>query len=627
MKRLSRISFLIVIFGVSLVSCNYLDVVPDNIATVDNAFTMRSTAEKYLFTCYSYMPNDADVDDNPALMAGDEIWDRTNSPFGFSYIARGYQNASNPYGDRWGKLYKGLRDCNIFLENVRKVPDLSAIEKMRWIAEAKFLKAYYHFYLLRMYGPIPLVKENLSIDSDPDLVRVSRDPVDSCFSYIVKLIDEAKNGLPAEIDNPAAELGRITQPIALALKAKVLVTAASPLFNGNNDQAQLLNNDGTPLFNPTYSKEKWEKALVACKRAVDICDSVGFKLYQFEPSVSQSLTDTILTQLTLRNRMCERWNSEIIWANTQGNTNQLQLYANQNNLDPEFSDNVAGHPRFCPPLKVAEMFYTQNGVPIEEDKTWDYGNRYQLQAGREADQLYIRKDYTTAKLNFDREPRFYADLGFDGGVWYGQGRYNDDNAENLFYIMQKTGQLHAFSTNLYGTITGYLIKKYVHYENVAGHVRDYSINSYPWPIMRLAEVYLLYAEALNECETSAEALKYINKIRERAGLESVESSWSKYSSNPSKYSTQTGLREIIHRERLIELAFEGQRFWDLRRWKEATSELNKPIKGWNVNQETAKLYYAPRVLWNQKFGVKDYFWPIQNSYITQNRNIVQNVGW
>src|SRR5690606_23118379 len=133
-----------------------------------------------------------------------------------------------------------IRNCNIMLENLDRVPDLDPYMRDRWRAEATFLKAYYHWYLFRMYGPIPVVDVNLPISAKTDEVRIKRQPVDSVVNYIVGLIDKASTGglqdaLPSLITNEATELGRITRPAALAIKARVLVTAASPLFNGNTD--------------------------------------------------------------------------------------------------------------------------------------------------------------------------------------------------------------------------------------------------------------------------------------------------------------------------------------------------------------------------------------------------------
>src|SRR5690606_25273220 len=135
-------------------------------------------------------------------------------------------------------------------------------------------------------------------------------------------------------------------------------------------------------------------------------------------------------------------------------------------------------------------------------------------------------------------------------------------------------------------MTGYFIKKYVHFQNTqSSGVTDYTITSYPWPMMRLAHLYLLFAEALNESQgPSPEVFQYVDLVRKRAGLEGVQYSWDTWSKFPGKYATQDGLREIIQREQLIELAFEGQRSWDLRRWNTAISEYRRPVEGWDIQQ-------------------------------------------
>jgi len=628
MRKYIIIGTFTLIFLAVLSSCKkFLDVVPDNLATIDNAFTMRTQAMKFLFTCYSFMPRNGQLGDDPAMVGGDELWE---IPERGAYLdmAKGFQSKVGPLGDRWSPMYQGIRDCNIFLENIGGVPDVLEPERTRWIGEVKFLKAYYHFNLVRMYGPIPLVKTNLSTASDANQVKVVRDPVDSCFKYIVQLLDEATLTLPLTIISPSTEAGRITQPIAMAFKAKVLVTAASPLFNGNTDQNILKNHDGTQLFNLTYSKAKWDSAAVACKRAIDICESVGMKLYKYNPSFSQfTLTDTIKTQLSIRNAVTEKWNSEIIWANTLANTRGLQELISTW-WEPKYLDGTTTRGELSPPLKIAEMFYTSHGVPINEDNTYDYAGRYSLRNAGNADRLYVHNGYTTIKLHFDREPRFYADLGFDGGVYYGQGRYDDKKDMDLFYLEGKFRQKNGEGKYGYNTVTGYYLKKLVHFQNVVNSSTDYSVTDYPWPIMRLSDLYLLYSEALNESEgPSAEVNKYIDLVRARAGLGTVASSWTNYSTNPVKFTNQDGMRSIIHQERLIELSFEFQRFWDLRRWKESAQELNNPIKGWDLSQTTVESFYRTKVIYNQTFGSKDYFWPIAESNMTTNRNLVQNIGW
>lgn len=612
----------------------YLDVVPDNIATLENAFTMRTEAEKYLYTCYSYMPRDGSLVDDPAMLGGDEMWALTNPGFPeFNHqmfdLARGLQNIVSPIGDgTWFSLYRGLRDCNIFLENVGKVPDLDPAERDRWIAEVTFLKAYYHFTLVRMYGPIPMVRTNLPVYSDPAAVKVYREPLDSCFSYIITLLDTAKNNLPLIINNPAKELGRITRPMAYALKAKALVTAASPLFNGNTDQASLKNADGTVLFPQQSSKEKWTIAAAACKEAIDICHSAGMKLYVYNPAFQQyQLRDTTRVQMNIRGMVTDPWNSELIWGNTQSLASLIQRVATPN-VDHRYLDNPRIVSELAPPLKIVEMFYSDKGVPIQEDKTWNPSNVL-LRKAEAAHQLNIRNGYTTAALNFDREPRFYASLGFDGGVWYGQGSYDDSKPSNLYYVANRKGQPNGKVQPDKGSVTGYFVKKLVHWQNTQGStVSDYTITVYSWPVMRLAQLYLMYAESLNEASGPvAEVHEYINKVRARAGLPTVAAAWTNYSRNPAKFTTQDGMRQIIQQESLIELAFEGQRFWDLRRWKTALFEFRRSVEGWDIEQADPEFYYRRKSLFSQVFTLKDYFFPIKEDNLVVNRNLVQNIGW
>ncbi|GAA4311862.1 RagB/SusD family nutrient uptake outer membrane protein [Compostibacter hankyongensis] len=618
-----------------LCGCNYLDIVPDNIATIDYAFRMRNEAEKYLFTCYSYMPAQSSPSANPAFTAGDEFW--FSYPFlGFSApawnIARGNQNIVDPYANFWDgaqagtPLFKGIRDCNIFLENIDTVPDMEEVEKARWAAEVKFLKAYYDFWLVRMYGPIPLIKENLPVSSSPEAVKLWREPVDTCFSYIVSLIDEAVPFLPERLEDETSELGRITQPIALALKARVLATEASPLFNGNPDYANVTDSRGMHLFSQESDADKWKKAAEACKAAIDLCHAIGYKLYRYQQDIATyDLSDSTVTKMSIRNSICEKWNSEIIWGNTNSMGNSIQREATPTGLDPSNPANQNTHGNLGVTLKIAELFYTRNGVPITEDKTWDYSGRLNLKMATAADKYNIAEGYTTAALNFDREPRFYADLGFDGGIWYGQGRYDD---KDTWHLEAKSGQSSAPITNTRYNITGYWPKKLVHYQNVIGTGNTYTVQQYPWPVIRLADLYLLYAEALNEEDgPGTAAYRWIDSVRSRAGLRPVAESWTNFSTNPGKYQTKEGLRAIIHQERLIELAFEGQRYWDLRRWKEALSVMNSPVRGWDINQEADAAYYRERVLFDQVFKTRDYLWPIKQQDIIVNKELVQNPGW
>ncbi|WP_026327582.1 MULTISPECIES: RagB/SusD family nutrient uptake outer membrane protein [Proteiniphilum] len=624
---------------------NYLDIVPDDgMATLETAFTMRSTAIRYLYTCYGFLTSEGHLDNDHGYMSGDELWsiyDRreSNGYWGGTMfnVARGFQNATNPYGNDWNGIYEGIRCCNILIENVETVPDLPEWEKLQWIAEAKFLKAWFHFHLMRKWGPIPLIKENLPITASTEEVRVYRDPMEECFDYVIQLLDEAMVDLPLNVQS-RDELGRITKPIAASVKAKIMVYAASPLFNNNTDQATLVDKRGTKLFKTDKTAEeikaRWDAAVVACGNAIDLCEEANMELFTHQSRVR--VNDTIRQELDLRNAITEKWNSEIIWANTHtslGANRNLQMVSSPNLQWDQYPDMPNLYNHIQPPLKVAEMFYTNKGIPIENDLEWNGVNPYNLRVGDNTHRWYLRRDYTTVELNFNREPRFYAWMGFDGGLWYGQKpEVNDPIPGDLFWVACRAGGAQQKKGYDWGPVTGYYLKKVIHYQNRQTSATGYDAITYPWPMMRLSDLYLLYAEAINESEGpngahSSDMFHYIDAVRSRAGLPGVKEAWDEYSNSPGRYNTEAGMRQIIHRERLIELAFEGQRFWDLRRWKEAPAEYEKGIYGFKVTASRPEDYYQKILLAEQNFALKDYFWPIQTSLIEQNPNLVQNIGW
>ncbi len=639
---MKKIKILIAVLSLGIVSsCSYLDVIPDNISTVEHAFALRNEAEKYLFTCYSYLPALGVHDNNPGLLSGDEVW--FFHPYATAYyskpsdvweVARGNQNINDPYLNYWdgakgGKsMFRAIRDCNIFLENIHRVPDMDDTEKDKWIGEVKFLKAYYHWFLFRMYGPIPITDVNLPISATPEEVQVYRDPVDDVVNYIADLLDEATVTLPVRIIDEVNEMGRITKPIALALKARVLVTAASPLFNGNSDYANFVDNRGVHLFNSVYQEEKWERAAQACIEAINMIHDNGNQLHYFNPTVNTyNLGPELKTQMDLRAAITQKWNPEIIWGFNNSMVEWIQRYA-QPFVDPSSNmSNGSSRPKgqWAPPLKIAEMFYTKNGLPIDQDLSWDYTNRYDLQEATDDDKYYIEPHYTTAKLNFYREPRFYADLGFDGGKWWGNGNYDQIP---LWYVQGKSGQLSGKRRGDEHSITGYYTKKLIDYRSVLQTSGVYSIQSYPFPEIRLADLYLYCAEAINEAYGPDEAYHWINLVRRRAGIPDVEVSWtSPAAKTQGKHETKEGFRDIIRQERLIEMAFEGTRYWDLLRWKRAETVLNQQIKGWDINSVETVPYYQQVVLFSQSFKKKNYLWPLKESALIINKNLEQNPGW
>ncbi len=625
-----RIGVLIIGMLAALGGCKkFINIVPDDIATLNSAFTLRQEAQKYLYTCYGYLPSDGDYGGTPAFGAGDETW---QSPYFQNvdqdpiHIAMGQQNSNSPLMSIWSNMFNGLRDCNIFLDNINNVVDLEPYEKTRWVAEVTFLKAYYHWLLLRQYGPIPVIDKNISISASIDAMKVRRVTVDSAVNYIVRLLDTAAANLPLTIADQSSEMGRITQAIALSVKARVLVTAASPLFNGNTDYAAFKGTDGMAFFNQTVSAAKWQRAADACKAAIDDCAKAGLKLYTFSNTLI-TLPDYRNTEMSIRNAVCQKWNSEEIWGNPNSRPSSgggngatgLQTFCVPR-LDPSRLANETPQGQLAPTIKMAELFYSRNGVPINEDVSYDYAHRYSLRTAVDSEGNYLQSGYTTAGLNFDREPRFYADLAFDGSYYF--------MANQTWTIQALFGQSQSQKNTDGYSVTGYFTKKLVNWNYVIQDGLGTSTDDYPWPEMRLGDLYLLYAEALNEAGgPSADVFTYLNMIRARAGLGTVQDSWSQYSSNPSKYLTQSGLRAIIHQERGIELAFEGSRFWDLLRWKTAITELSKPVVGWDVTQSDPNYYYRPKVLYTQTFFPRQYLWPLTDNDVIVNPNLLQNLGW
>jgi hypothetical protein len=462
---------------------------------------------------------------------------------------------------------------------------------------------------------------------------VYREPVDSVVQYVVKLMAEAVVDLPnaAEVIE-GTEAGRVDKLAALSMRAEVLLFAASPLFNGNTDYANIVDKRGVRLFPQTYDPAKWRIAADACKEAIDVCQAQGKTLYTLVDPLVFNAPDPFKLQTTYRQAICDRWNKELIWGNTNNDVGYLTRHATPRlvRLTPERLNDATGE--WAPTLKMVGKYYSSNGVPIDEDIEWQnngwYENRYKLRPEASAgnEKYYVKEGEKTVYLHYNREPRFYASLGFDKGIYFGNGYY-DFPANVKFCDFLNLG-VSGWQGGSGYSATGYCVKKMHSFKNT--QTRDnITFEYFPFPIMRLANLYLMYAEALNEVDGPVEdVFTYLDLIRARAGLKGVQESWANYSNKPGKPSTKEGLREIIHGERTIELAFEGKRFWDIRRWKEI-EVLNEQPQGWNVLGETPEDFY--RVLSVAKepveFTVKDYFWPIKVSDMVVNNNLVQNYGW
>lgn len=648
MKKFSRtIAFL---FFMTIVGCDYLDVVPNDAATLDHAFSNRSVTEKFLRTCYSHLPDPTNPFYYPVYFTSRDEFDYgLESRAGNTVagrIAQGLQNTNDPYQNYWSgrqggsSMYIAIRDCNIFLNNIHKPQDITPEERTRWIAEVKFLKAYYHYFLMQLYGPIVIADEEVPLSTSPEDLLVYREPVDECVNYIVSLFDEAITDLPITHPDPTTEQGRISKIIALSVKAKVLATAASPLFNGNPDYKGWVDNRGVQLISDTYDPAKWERAAVAIKNAIDTCHLAGLRLYKFNKysgGPTYNMNDSLVQLMTIRKSITEDFdrNTGVIWATQEvfadgkGGSSHAPLGNMLKVLFPQIypEDQLSYANYLYASWHTSHLFYTNNGIPMEEDKGYNYTGRYKLRRATPGDkhESYIATGQTTIELHFNREPRFYADLGFDRGYYELSTTTNNGGASFGPYLRFRAGETKQDHL-------GYVPKKIIPFESSASQGdanKRYTAYDYRFPLLRLADLYLLYSEALNEVKDQPDNDVYfwIDEVRSKAGLEGVVQSWSRASVNPGKPATKNGMRDIIRKERQIELIFEGQRFWDLRRWKIADEYWSLPPMRWGQSRVTEE-YYVPEVYGTgRQVTFRDYLYPLREYDLRINQNLVQTYGW
>ena len=630
----------IVLCTVSLfTSCeDYLDIVPDGTQELRLLFNRKETAYNALANCYSYLPQN-DGTYSSYVLASDELAVPVPKEPNAIKLMKGQQNVSSPLMGYWsgfsatgkgqGSLWEGIRSCNTLVENIDLVVDMTQEEKNQWKSEANFLNAYYHFLLVSNYGPIPIVAINLPISASDEAVRLERKTVDECFAYIVQTIDTAILDLPERVLGNN-DIGRIDQVIAKAIKAKALLYSASPLFNGNSSlYSNFVNANGVPFFNQNYDESKWELAVKATKEALDAAIGQGASMYYYTETAPLFDTDNfqfklVRDQYNSRFVITDPWNSELLWGNSSPVTNgqYWQIQSPAMMKDPTSSSVEASWQWLAPSLRMAEAYYTKNGLPIDEDLSFDYAERYDVTTIAFNQRFYAQFANRTAKLNLNREARFYASLGFDRGINRTWGAIWD--------LKMRKGEVHGRVANTGDyLVTGYALKKLVHQDS-EGDAYNKAI-TYPWPMVRLSELYLNYAEALNEFSgPSIDVYEALNVIRVRAGIPTVQDAWSNttFAATLNKHTSKEGLRDIIQQERMIELAFEGHRYYDVRRWKLAEEYFTTPIKGWSVDEETEANYYQLMDVSQRSFNSpRDYLQPISFTELSRNPNLIQNPGW
>lgn len=607
MKNFNIIGLLLIL-SVSF-SCKkqYLDKTPDEDMTLEEAFSNSQYAERFLTACYSALPYESSFNDlwgrNPFVGASDEMEITWTYPFSH-WMTNASWNASNVdnfYDDfkidyMYKAPWKGIRKVNIFLENIDKVPfgDRGAngeIQKGWFKGEAHFLRAFYHFIELRVHGPIPIL--DASTKGSENLLDFKRSSYDECVDFIVKECDAAASMLPATRDM-VTQAGRPSKIAALALKSRLLLYAASPLFNGNPDYANFRNVDGTPFFG-AYDASKWQKAADAAKECITQAEAAGHALY-YSPSGDpmRNYYETFIA----------RWNKEVLFALNLG------TYFNNHNESCMSPNGMGGWSGYCPTQELVDDYEMANGTRPITGYNADGSPIINAASG------YVETGYAATasayhpagvrNMYVGREPRFYASINFSGQMWRGR-------------------RIEFWNTGLDGrgkssdhSVTGYLMRKT---SDEAVNLPQMLYTLKTWNYFRLAEIYLNYAEALNEAQGPVgDVYTYINKVRTRSGMPGLPAGLSKEE-----------MRERIQHERRIELSFETHRYFDTRRWKIAAQTDNKMFYTMNVGAGTNlqdNAFYT-RIPFKKRIfeAPKHYLWPIPQQEIDKSRALVQNPGW
>lgn len=641
MKSILKYLLVTSLFGIMLSGCNYLDIVPDEKETAEDAFEDLNAAKRYLYSCYSYLPKPSNATGALDLLTGDEVVTAFEHET-FASFPKGNYTASTPVISYWNTLFQGLRQCYMLQNNLEHVPGMSDSQRADYAAQVKFLIAYYHLLLVRCYGPVILIKEEPSINT-PASDYLGRTPLDECVEWICNLFDEAAAVLPVE-RTQIQDYGLATSTAAKSLKAYLLLYAASPLFNGNSEfYSDLKNPDGTLLMPLTYDADKWVKAKEAYKEAIELCEKNGYKLYETTDLNEGNSEPSDPTQHCLRYVIMDKGNKEIVWADCRS----FGYYGIQNKSLPYVS--AAAWNGIAPTLAMVKRFYTENGLPIDVDPATKSDNLFQIVTVDAEHAGQAEEGNKTLRINLDREPRYYAWVAFQGGYYEvlsasSNGAYDKD-ASYQKYSGNGAGKLvcdfvlngncargtydaATHSTNLRTnnySPSGFLNKKAVN----PGFSVSTSLQGcldHPWPIVRMAELYLGYAEACVECNDLATAKIYLNKVRKRAGIPTVEESWEHIAGIQL---TQDRLRDIVRQERMIEFYLENQNFWDMRRWLLAKQYFGVKAQGMNIEATTLEEFAQPtEVIFERKFtSPANYLMPIPLSDIQKNDKLVQNPGY
>ncbi len=478
----------------------------------------------------------------------------------------------------WNGYYQKIRAINIYLFNVDKTP-LSASTKNRTKAEVRFLRAYYYSCLMKYFGGIPLVGDVVRDETAP--FDVLRAPYEECVNYLVSELDAIAPILP--ITYSGIDYGRITRGAVLALKGKVLLYAASPFFNGGgitDDPRQI----GIITY-PNADPSRWQKAFDAFQNLINMPGNP----YNLEQS-------SIRPGDGFYNLFLKRVNNEYLLARMLAPNRNMENYL----LPPSRDNRVGGgygstdRGLDFPTQELVDAFPMRNGKRISE----------------------VGSGYLETNPYVNRDPRFYY------SIIYNEARYVSNTTQTQTPVLTYLNAgVDAIKPDGSSTRTGYYGRKMCD-TTVSVNVGAAVNRSYP--LIRHADVLLMYAEAANEIGQTPLAYTQLRAIRNRAGI--LPGTDGNYGLPASP--TQAQMRTIIQNERFIELTFENHRMFDIKRWKLGEALLNKAFTSIQITKTGNNYTYARvPVAIKRIFTFRSYLWPIPIADVNNNIEFVRNPGW
>ncbi|TWF44622.1 putative outer membrane starch-binding protein [Chitinophaga polysaccharea] len=480
---------------------------------------------------------------------------------------------------RWDPHYKAIRNCNMFLEKIASVPITDESRRTRMTGEVHFMRAWYYQMLVRYYGGVPLITRTFNIKGDEQaILNIKRASFDDCIKFIVAECDSAIKQLPSAYD-AVANKGRVTAAAAMALKSRILLFAASDLFNDSKVPNELMG------YKSGSQTDRYKLAMAA---ADDIIKLNTFRLYKPTDNATDNYSRVFL----------DKDNPELIFVKLYDKAllgTSHDLYNGPNGYH-NWGGNV--------PI---ENFVT--GYQMKDGTPFSWGNAVQAQA-----------PYA------DRDPRFYATILYDGAKWKPRpsdaakidpvgviqtGKYEATNGKDSVWGLDTR---NSTIENWNGTFSGYYLRKFMDKNLDAQFFRG----DQSWVFFRYAEILLNYAEAAIWSGDEDKGRAALNLVRERAGMPLITASGA-------------ALKAALKYERRYELAFEEHRFFDARRWRDAETAFNENAKGIEVlGSQIAGHPFKYNVIsiQDRKFvKAKNYLLPIPANEIRKNSNLQQQVDY